>query len=75
MINEPYHEAIRKLAGDPNAKEYRAKTLSVAGQVIARDLRCLLQPFEYSVFSSEFFGQHVISVDLAAGKAVINKHL
>ena len=71
MINEPYHAAIRKLAGDPKAMEYRAKTLSVAGQLIASNLRCRILPFEYSVFSSEFFYQHVISVDLAAAKAII----
>ena len=71
MINQPYHDAIRKLAGDPHAAEYRAKVLTVDGRRIATDLRCVLQPFEHSVFSSGFFGNHVISVDLAAAKAVV----
>ena len=74
LINEPHHEAFRKLAADSRAGVYAAKSIRVAGQVIDTDVRCLLRPFERSVLGSEFFDQHVITVDIAGGQAVIQRN-
>jgi hypothetical protein len=68
LVNEPYHAALRKLAGAPDAKSYQSKELRVAGQVIATDKTCLLRPFERTVIGSCFYDRHVITVDQTAGK-------
>jgi len=74
LINEPHHMAFRKLASDPQAKEYNAANIRVGEQVMANKVRCLLLPFERSVLGSEFFDQHVITVDIAAAKVAIKRH-
>lgn len=68
LINEPYHTAFRKLAGDSQAKTYIAKSVKVAGQEIDSHVRCLLNPFECTVVSSVFFDAHRITVDNTARK-------
>jgi Aspartyl protease/EF hand len=74
LINESSHAAVRKLAGDPQARVYAAKSIRVAGKVIAADARCLLLPFERSVIGSAFFDEHVITVDIAAGKVLLKRN-
>ena len=68
MINEPHHEAFRKLAGNMESNVYTARNVRVAEQVIDSDVRCLLQPFERSLLGIRFFHQYVVTVDTAAGK-------
>jgi hypothetical protein len=74
LINERYHVAIRNLAHDPKAADYRAKEVRVAGQLLLADQRCLLRPFEEAVIGSLFFDRHVITVSLAAGKVWIDRN-
>ena len=71
LINEPHHEAFRKLAGNSEASVYTAKAVRVAQEVIDADVRCLLKPFERSLLGIRFFHQYVITVDTAAGKLLI----
>lgn len=68
LINEPYHEALRRLAGNANAKEYASKEVRVAGKLLVSGKRCLLRPFEHSVIGAVFFDRHLITVDKQAGK-------
>ncbi|WP_035614065.1 aspartyl protease family protein [Haloferula sp. BvORR071] len=68
LINEPYHEALRALAGDASAKDYQSKELRVSGKLLTSDKRCLLRPFEHSVIGAVFFASHRITVDRPAGK-------
>ena len=74
LINEPYHEAVRKLAASAEANVHTAKSIRVAGHVIETNVRCLLRPFERSLIGIEFFHRHVITVDIAAGKALIKRN-
>ena len=74
LINEPYHAALRSLAGDANAKEYASKEVRVGDQVLVSGKRCLLRPFEHSVIGSVFFDGHVITVDKQANKIRIRKN-
>jgi hypothetical protein len=68
LINEPYHQALRGLAGDSSAKEYPSKEVRVGGKLLASGKRCLLRPFEHSVIGSVFFDRHRITVDKQAQK-------
>lgn len=74
LINEPYHAAVRKLAGSSEAKTYNSKEIRADGQMLATNKVCLLNPFERSVIGSVFFDRHVITVDSAAGKVWINRN-
>jgi hypothetical protein len=71
LLNEKHHEAIRNVADDPKAQHYTAKSINVAGRVLATDARCVLLPFERSVIGALFFDQNIITVDIAAGKILI----
>lgn len=68
LINEPYHEALRGLAGDAKAKDYPSKEVRVGGKLLASGKRCLLRPFEHSVIGAVFFDGHRITVDKQAQK-------
>ena len=68
LINEPYHEALRHLAGNAEAKEYASKEVRVDGKLLVSDKRCLLRPFEHSVIGAVFFDRHRITVDKQAQK-------
>jgi hypothetical protein len=68
MMNEPYHDALRKLAGDDKAKTYQSKEVHVAGKVLVSNKTCLLRPFLHSVIGSPFFGNHLITIDKQAQK-------
>lgn len=74
LVNERYHPALRKLAGDPAAKEYRARAVSVNGVVWLTDQRCRLMPFEESVIGAWFFRNHVITVDTQAARIWIDSN-
>ena len=74
LINEPHHEAIRKLANDPEARTYIAKEVRACGQVLDADKRCLLRPFQRSVIDSVFFDRHVIHVDTAQQKVWVKRN-
>lgn len=68
LINEPYHAALRGLAGDTNAKEYASKEVQVGGKLLVSGKRCLLRPFEHSVIGAVYFDRHRITVDKQAEK-------
>lgn len=74
IVNESYHAAFRKLAGQPEARTYQSRELRVAGQVIATNKPCLLNSFEKTVIGSFFFDRHVITVDAAAGKMWVTRN-
>lgn len=73
LINEPYHAALRKLAGDANAKEYPSKEVRVEDQPLVSGKRCLLRPFEHSVIGSVYFDGNLITVDKQSNKIRIRK--
>ena len=74
LVNEPYHAALRKLAGNPQAKEYVAKEVSVDGTHLLANQRCLLRPFARTVIGSWFFDRYVITVDTDNGKVWLDRN-
>jgi hypothetical protein len=74
LINEPYHAALRKLAGSEDAKTYCAKEVWVGGQVIASDIQCLLRPFEETGIGSYFFDRHTITVNTKTNNIWLEKN-
>lgn len=68
MMNEPYHAALSKLAGEENAKIYKSKEVRVGDKVLVADKTCLLRPFLHSVIGSPFFFNNVITIDKQAEK-------
>lgn len=74
LINEPYHAAFRELGGDPTAGQYIAKEVRADGKLLLTRQRCLLRPFAETVIGSVFFERHVITVDMAAGKIMIDRN-
>lgn len=68
LMNEPYHAALRKLAGDDQAKHYQSKEVRVADKILVTNKRCLLMPFLHSVIGSPFFDSHIITIDKQAQK-------
>jgi hypothetical protein len=74
QVNEPYHAALRKLAGDPEAKTYLSGEVRVAGQLLVANKSCLLRSFEESVIGSVFFDGHLVTVDQAVGKIWLKRN-
>lgn len=74
LVNQSSHDALRKLANDPQASQYTAKEVRIDGQPFLANKNCLLRPFEESVIGAVFFDHHVVTVDVAAGKVFIDRN-
>jgi hypothetical protein len=73
VINEPYHAALRFLAGDAAAKEYASKEVRVGDRLLVSGKNCLLRPFLHSVIGAVYFDHHVITIDKQSNKIRIRK--